>query len=237
MTQRSGGRPPLAAAMQPAAELVPANASQSDAAAIERAAWFEREVVALLPDLLGAALRLEKNRADAEDLVAECVARAWSRLPTLRDASAFRGWMFRILSNRFISECRARGTRVELPLEESDAVGEDFSLFARLHAPILLWWSNPEQEFLDRLLREDLERAVDALPECFRIVVVLVDLQGFSYQDAAAALDVPIGTVRSRLARGRSLLQKSLWLHAQDAGMRPADDATGHTTPQTMTKP
>lgn len=195
----------------------------SPATTHETAAWFEREVVALLPDLLGSALRLAKNRADAEDLVAECISTAWSRLPALRDPASFRSWMFRILSNRFISECRARATRGELSLED-DAEGEDFSLFARLHQPILLWWSNPEQEFLDRLLREDLERAVDALPECFRIVVVLVDLQGFSYQEVAHALDVPIGTVRSRLARGRSLLQKALWLHAQDAGVRPSTD-------------
>lgn len=184
---------------------------------------FEREVVALLPDLLGAALRLEKNRADAEDLVAECVAAAWQRLPTLRDPAAFRGWMFRILSNRFISQCRARASYRELSVEEEIMEGEDFSLFLRLHQPMLLWWSSPEEQFLDRLLREDMERAVDALPECFRVVVVLVDLQSFSYQEAADALELPIGTVRSRLARGRALLQKSLWLHAQDAGVRPLD--------------
>lgn len=189
----------------------------------ERSAdWFEREVIALLPDLMGAASRLAKNSADAEDLVAESVARAWTQLSTLRDATALRSWMFRILSNLFASECRAKSGRIETALEE-DIDGEEFSLFAQLHQPILLWWSNPEQAFLDRLLREDLERAVDALPEAFRVVVVLVDLQGFSYQEVADALEIPIGTVRSRLARGRSQLQKSLWLHAQDAGMQSVE--------------
>ena len=188
----------------------------------ERADWFEREVMALLPDLMGAASRLAKNSADAEDLVAETVARAWTQLPTLRDATAFRSWMFRILSNLFVSECRAQSGRIETPLDEI-ADAEEFSLFAQLHQPILLWWSNPERAFLDRLLREDLERAVDALPEAFRVVVVLVDLQGFTYQEVADTLEVPIGTVRSRLARGRSQLQESLWLHAQDAGVQSVE--------------
>lgn len=202
----------------------------------ERAVWFEREVVTLLPDLLGTALRLAKNRADAEDLVADSISTAWSRLPALRDTTSFRSWIFRIMSNRFVSDCRARATRGLVALDDDDDV-EDFSLFALLHQPILLWWSNPEQEFLDRLLREDLERAVDGLPECFRVVVVLIDLQSFSYQEVADTLEIPIGTVRSRLARGRALLQKSLWLHAQDAGVRPMDDAAARdTTPENVSE-
>ena len=202
----------------------------------ERAVWFERQVVALLPDLLGTALRLAKNRADAEDLVADSITTAWSRLPALRDATSFRSWIFRIMSNRFVSDCRARGTRGMVSLDDDEAV-EDFSLFALLHQPILLWWSNPEQDFLDRLLRQDLERAVDGLPECFRVVVVLVDLQSFSYQEVADTLEIPIGTVRSRLARGRALLQKSLWLHAQDAGVRPMDDSAARdTTPENVSE-
>ncbi|MGH7710606.1 MAG: sigma-70 family RNA polymerase sigma factor, partial [Gemmatimonadaceae bacterium] len=82
------------------------------------------------------------------------------------------------------------------------------------------WWSNPEKEFLDKLLREDLVRAIDRVPEPFRVVVILVDVHGLSYQEVADAVGVPIGTVRSRLARGRSILQKALWEHARDAGVR-----------------
>jgi RNA polymerase sigma-70 factor, ECF subfamily len=104
-------------------------------------------------------------------------------------------------------------------LEAREEQEEPFSLFERLHQPFLLWWGSPEQEFLDKLLREDLECAVDALPEVYRVVVVLADLQGFSYQEIADALGLRIGTVRSRLARGRSLLQKALWEHAVDAGL------------------
>jgi RNA polymerase sigma-70 factor (ECF subfamily) len=190
----------------------------STPAASELCAWFEGEVVGVLPDLYGTALRLARNPADAEDLVAEAVAKAWAAVGTLTDRSSFRGWIFRILTNTFLSDRRARAARpVTEPLEEDG--GEDFSLFDRLHQPFLLWWGNPEQAFLDRLLREDLERAVSALPEAFRVVVVLVELQGFSYQEVADVLEIPVGTVRSRLARGRALLQKALWEHARDAGL------------------
>ncbi|MGQ0714827.1 MAG: sigma-70 family RNA polymerase sigma factor [Gemmatimonadaceae bacterium] len=181
--------------------------------------WFEREVVRVLPDLYGTALRLTTNSADAEDLAAEAVAKGWMRLETLHERASFRGWIFRILSNTFISERRARAVRPALePLgDESEAAG--FSIFERLHQPFLLWWGTPEQAFLDKVLHEDLERAIDALPDVYRVAVIMADLQGLSYDAIAETLGVPIGTVRSRLARGRSLLQKRLWDHAVDAGL------------------
>jgi RNA polymerase sigma-70 factor (ECF subfamily) len=80
-----------------------------------------------------------------------------------------------------------------------------------MHQPFLLWFGNPEQEFLDRLLREDLERALAALPEPHRVVVLLADVEEFNYREIAQMLDIPIGTVRSRLARARGALQKLLW--------------------------
>jgi RNA polymerase sigma-70 factor (ECF subfamily) len=182
--------------------------------------WFEHEVVGMLPDLYAAARHLAKNTADAEDLIAETIAKAWTSLGSLHDRSRVRGWIFRILSNTFISDYRARSAQ---PAVESLGAGEEeeepFSLFERLHQPFLLWWGSPEQEFLDKLLREDLERAVDALPEVYRVVVVLADVQGLSYKEIADALGLRIGTVRSRLARGRSLLQKALWEHAVGAGL------------------
>jgi len=182
--------------------------------------WFEDAVLDVLPDLLGTAQRLTRNHADAEDLSAEAVAKAWISIGTLKDRDNFRGWIFRIMTNLFISAHRARTSRPdEEPLPDESAA---FSLFERLHQPFLLWWSTPEKEFLDKLVREDFERAMDALPESFRLVVVLVDLHGFSYADIARQLDVPIGTIRSRLSRGRALLQKALWQHACDAGLRGA---------------
>ncbi len=202
-------------------------------AAMERAR-FEEEVVDLLPSLYAAALRMAGEPAAAEDLVGEAVARAWEKRSTLDDAARFRGWIFRILTNAFLGRKRARevrGTRV--PLEEVEAGaaggsggGKPFSLFERLHQPFLLWWGHsPEREFLDRLLREDLERAVDALPDPFRVVVVLVDIQGMSYREVAETLDVPVGTVRSRLSRARSRLQETLWEHAADRGLVDEDES------------
>lgn len=184
-------------------------------------AFFEREVTAVLDGLYGAALRLAKNRTDAEDLVAECVTKAWGNFSTLHDRACFRAWIFRILTNTFFSECRQpRMASLEALTEgDNDETPEAFSLFEQLHQPFLLWWNNPEQEFLNKLLREDLERALDALPEAFRVAVVLSDLQGFSYQEIADMLEVPVGTVRSRLARGRAALQKALWAQARENGL------------------
>jgi RNA polymerase sigma-70 factor (ECF subfamily) len=181
-------------------------------------------MLALLPQLFATARRLCRDRADAEDLVAETVARAWTRLDSLSDEAALRAWCLRILMNCYATDCRARRARPATEsLEEAAEETEAFSVFERLHQPFLLWWSNPEQRFLNKLLREDLERAVDALPEAFRMVVLLADLQGLSYLEIAGVLDIPIGTVRSRLARGRSLLQKALWHHAADAGIVAPD--------------
>ena len=179
--------------------------------------WFERAVLAVLPELLGTARRLARSHEDAEDLAAEAVTRAWLHRESLRERERFAGWILRILMNLFISGRRSEAVRrEETGLDETT----EFSLFERLHQPFLLWWGTAEQDFLNRLLREDLIRAIERLPDHYRIVVVLADVQGFSYGEIACALEVPVGTVRSRLARGRALLQKTLWEHARDAGLR-----------------
>lgn len=190
----------------------------------ETGRWFSGAVEALLPDLYGAAMRLCRNPADAQDLVADTVAKAWVKLESLRDRSTFRGWMFTILTNGFRSRHRRDTTRgPEESLDQGSEGEEDFSLFEKLHQPILLWWNNPERAFLDKLMREDFERAIDALPEPLRVVVVLAHLEGFKYQDIATQLDIPIGTVRSRLGRARARLQRTLWDHAVDAGLVRGD--------------
>lgn len=183
-------------------------------------AWFSDAVVVLLPELYGTARRLTRNAADAEDLVAEAVARAWRGRESLSDRNAFRHWIHRILANTYTSWWRsARARPVEEPLLDDALTDESFSLFERLHQPFLLWFGTPEQEFLNNILREDLERAIDQLPDTFRVAVVLADVRGLSYREIADTLEVPIGTVRSRLARGRAALQKALWQHGLDAGL------------------
>lgn len=183
--------------------------------------FFERELQNTLDGLYGAALRLTRNPDDAQDLVAETVAKAWARLDSLHDQTRFRAWIFRILTNTFISDWRKQANSpAQLVAEEEDeADDEPFSIFEQLHQPFLLWWGNPEQEFLNKLLREHLEQAINALPEAFRVVIVLAELEGFTYQEIADMLQLPLGTVRSRLSRGRALLQKALWQDAQEAGL------------------
>ncbi len=200
--------------------------SMNDAATPDR---FEEKVLRLLPDLYATALGMLENEADAEDLVAETVARAWSALGDLESEDRFRGWIFRILTNACIDRYRSRAARPDpVPFtedpEESDV---SFSLFERLHQPFLLWGGNPEQKFLNRLLREDLREAVRSLPLDYRLVVVLADVEGLSYREIADALEVPIGTVRSRLSRGRARLQETLWSHAVEAGLREDETPTG----------
>jgi len=170
--------------------------------------------------LYGTALRMTRNPADAEDLVSEAVTKAWANLGDLADRQAFQKWLFRILTNTFVSD--RRRSRPETSETIIGADGEEtFSLFEKLHQPFLLWWSNPEQELINALLREDLERALDQLAEEYRTVVVLVEINGQSYAEVAEILGIPIGTVRSRLSRARSTLQRALWKQAQAAGLQP----------------
>ncbi len=188
--------------------------------------FFEKQLLELLGPLQGVARRLTGNDAEAEDLVADTVVRALRALDTLECEAACRAWMFRILNNTFISDRRraqARPRTESLDVEAEDG-GEtlEFSLFEQMHQPFLLWFGNPEQEFLDKLLREDLERALAALPEHHRVIVVLSDLEEFSYGEIAETLGVPVGTVRSRLARARSALQKALWDQAGAYGLKRA---------------
>jgi RNA polymerase sigma factor (sigma-70 family) len=198
----------------------------TEAAVIDEATrrcFFEAEVQRLLDRLFGTALRLTRNRADAEDLVGETVTKAWARLAELRDPCTFEAWIRRILANTFISQWRHRRAQPEVAID-ADADGaldvdEGFSLFERLHQPFLLWWSTPEEMLATKVLREHLERALDALPDAFRITIVLVEVEGNSYPEAAELLGVPIGTVRSRLSRARALLQRALWEQARDAGL------------------
>jgi RNA polymerase sigma-70 factor, ECF subfamily len=195
---------------------MPAQTVHSPSSEADRA-WFAERIDDLLPGMYGRAVRLCQNRADAEDLVAEAVAKAWEALPSLDRRDAFRAWVFRILNNTFVSNCRTARSRTEH--EPLDTTSDDFSIFEQLHQPILLWSGSPETAFLNRLLRADLERAIGDLPDVFREVVVLVDVQGLAYCDVAELLAIPIGTVRSRLARGRSRLQAALWEHGLEAGL------------------
>lgn len=180
--------------------------------------FFGAEVERLSGCLYGAALRLTRNPADAEDLVAETVLKAWKSFNQLTDRQAFHAWLLRILANTFIS-MRRRVHPECCGDSEIEIDGEIFSLFDQLHQPFLLWWANPEQELISKLLRKDIATAIDGLPDSYRAVLVMVEVNCMSYAEVAEALGVPTGTVRSRLARARSLMQRALWQHAVEAGI------------------
>ncbi len=203
---------------------MPNDGGDKPCTAPDKRRFFEQEVSRLTNRLYGTALRLTRNPADAEDIVAEAVERAWAKLDELRDIGQLEGWLFRILNNTFVDAWRRRKSRQdrEETLDGPETGPSDtpgFSLFQQLHQPFLLWWGTPEEHVLDGLLRKDIERALDDLPDEFRMVIVLVEIQGYSYQEAGDLLQVPLGTVRSRLSRARGLLQKSLWQQAREAGI------------------
>jgi len=187
-----------------------------------RRSVFKEGAAANMDALYNTALRLTRKPEDAEDLVADTLAKAWAALDTLQDTALFRAWVFRILNNTFISDYRKQAVRpkIESYDEAPQEDDENFSLFEKLHQPFLLWWNNPEQEFITKLLGEDIAAAIDQLPDDFRAIAVRVDVEGFSYQEAADITETPIGTVRSRLKRARGQLQRTLWKQARDAGLK-----------------
>ena len=193
----------------------------------ETKAFFSAGVEQHIDALFSMALRLTRRNADAEDLVAETVAKAWAAVDTLGDRARFRPWLFRILHNTFISAYRKKSIR---PTEASiDAAenGDDelATLLNEQSDDFLIWWSNPEREFFNDLLGEQLLRAIDAIPEAFRMVVILVNVEGFTYDETAEVLGIAPGTVRSRMKRGRMLLQKALWEQRPDSAKGKRHDS------------
>jgi RNA polymerase sigma-70 factor (ECF subfamily) len=191
-------------------------------------AFFSHSVEENMDALYGVALRLTRNSADAEDLVAESVGKAWFALDTLADRTRFRSWIFRILRNCFISARRKKSVRpTEFHYDElfrDDGDGDLASLLVEQPEEFLTWWANPERRVFNDVLGEQIMSAIDDLPQSFRTTVLLINVEGLTYDEAADVLGVPAGTVRSRMKRGRTLLQKALWQHAMDAGLNVTDN-------------
>jgi RNA polymerase sigma-70 factor (ECF subfamily) len=176
---------------------------------------FERDVLPLLPNLYGAALRMTRNPADAEDLVQETYLRAFRGFAGFEEGTNLKAWLYRILTNNFINTYRKR-QREPQTVDGPDDL-EEWYLFDRLGARHVE--SSAEDEVLDRLPDDDVKRALESLPENFRLPVLLADVEGFSYKEIAEIMDTPIGTVMSRLHRGRKALEKALWETARDRGL------------------
>ena len=181
--------------------------------------FFSRGIEANMDALYGVALRLAGSGADAEDLVADAVTKAWSAIGTLEDRSRFRPWLFRILRNCHISQYRKRSVRPAETAYEDDGDDALATLLNEQPDEFLVWWANPEREFFNDMLGETIMTAIEGLPRALRMTILLINVEGLTYDEAAEVLDVPPGTVRSRMKRGRTLLQKALWEQAQDAGL------------------
>ena len=177
---------------------------------------FETEALSFLDALYRTALRMTRSEADAEDLVQETYIRAFRFREQFTPGTNLKAWLFRILTNTFINTYRRRQTQPEFT--ELDGVDE-FSLYKRMSdLKTSSGAGNPETEFLDGLVDREVKDALGELPEKFR-QVVLLDVEGFSYKEIAEMLDIPIGTVMSRLHRGRKFLRKRLLDLAQQRGI------------------
>jgi len=183
----------------------------------ERDAAFERDVLALLPDVARFARSLARDPADADDLAQETILQAYRGHHTFRPGSDARRWLFTICRNAFLRG-RRRDARLVATEHGEEAELESYAA-AVGHA---VAERRGEAQLLDRIeVGPAIRRAMDALPAAFRVAVALVDVEGLSYEEAAAVEGVPIGTVRSRLFRARRLLQERLLEHARDAGLAP----------------
>lgn len=177
---------------------------------------FQEDALPLLDSLYAGALRMTRNPADAEDLVQDTMLRAYRAFERFEPGTNLKAWLFRIMTNAYINTYRKKQRE---PQKVSQDEVEDFDLYRELkdHDPQLS--QTPETIVLDSLVDSDITDAIDALPEQFRLAVILSDVEDFSYAEMAEIMDVPLGTVMSRLHRGRKALQKRLWELARERGI------------------
>jgi len=176
---------------------------------------FERDVLPLLSSLYGAALRLTRNPADAEDLVQETYLRAYRGFAGFKEGTNLKAWLYRILTNSFINTYRKKQREPQI-VDGPDDVDEWY-LFDRLGARNVE--ASAESTVLDQIPDAEVKAALESIPENFRLAVLLADVEGFSYKEIAEIMDVPIGTVMSRLHRGRKALERALWETAKERGL------------------
>jgi RNA polymerase sigma-70 factor, ECF subfamily len=167
--------------------------------------------------LYTAALRMTRNPADAEDLVQETYLKAYRAFGTFQEGTNLKAWLYRILTNTFINTYRAKKRR---PDETEIEDIEDLYLYRRLGGLAgATAGQSAEDELLEHFTETEVKEAIEALPENFRIAVLLADVEGFAYKEIAEILDIPIGTVMSRLHRGRKALQKRLYEFGRERGL------------------
>jgi RNA polymerase sigma-70 factor (ECF subfamily) len=189
--------------------------SRRKAAVMADRATFETDALQYAPQLYSAALRMTRNPADAEDVVQETFLKAYRAFDTFEAGTNLKAWLYRILTNTYINRYRKQQRR---PSEVELGELQDIYLYRRL-GEVSGATPSAEESVLDQFIDSDIKDAMESLPEHFLLPVYYADVEGFSYKEIAGILDIPIGTVMSRLHRGRKALQKKLWHLAEEHGM------------------
>lgn len=176
---------------------------------------FADEAMQYAPQLYSAALRMTRNASDAEDLVQETFLKAYRSFAGFQEGTNLRAWLFRILTNTYINVYRAKQRR---PIETDLDDVEDLYMYRRIGA-LQSSSRSAEDQMFDLFTDDEVKQSLEELPENFRLPVLLADVEGFAYKEIAEMLDIPIGTVMSRLHRGRRAMQKRLFDYAQARGL------------------